>query len=158
MDQSVTSVQFFIENFLPSFVPSLQNDPKKTLTILFPFEALKVYLRLRFLFFSPNRLLYSDPIVNNINVKETLSPDQLNKFQLEELDLDMVAQNKINISMCSDQIKESLKKLTDVQKYFSFARSEFDYKENPFTKTQTLKRSKKKKSLFFPFKLKVSKF
>jgi hypothetical protein len=156
MDQSVTSVQFMVENFLPSFVPSLQNSPNKVLSLLFPFEALKVYIRLRILFFSPNRVLFSETLINNVNVNQTLSPDQLNSFQLQELDLDQVEKNKSNMKCCTDKIKENLQKLTKAQKFFSFSRSAFDVKENPFARTEKLRRSKRVIGVSLPFKLQES--
>jgi hypothetical protein len=156
MDQSVTSIQFFVENFLPSFMPSLQDSPNKILSILFPFEALKVYLKMRTLFLSPNRVLYSEALLNNIIVQDSVSPDQLTQFSFEELDLNFVAKNKTNMKLSIDQIKESLKTLTNIQKFFSSARSKFDFKENPFSRVEKLKRSGKKISVSMPFRVKRS--
>ena len=153
MDQSVTSLQFFVENFLPSFVPSLQNSPNKILSILFAFEALKVYLKMRTLFLSPNQMLYSESLLNNIIIQDSVSPDQLVKFSLDELDLGFVAKNKANMKLSIDHIKASLKKITSVQKFFSFARSKFDFKENPFARVEKLKRSGKKISVSMPFRI-----
>lgn len=156
MDQSVTSVQFLLENFLPSLVPSLQNAPNKILSLLVPLEMLKVYIRLRILFFSPNRMFFSETLVNNLNMGQTLSPDQMNKFELKELDLDEVEKNKCEMKVCIDEIKGNLKLLTQVQKFFSFARSQFDFKENPFARKERLRRSKKVIASSFPFKIKAA--
>jgi hypothetical protein len=156
MDQSVTSIQFFVENFLPSFVPSLQNSPDRILSILFAFEAFKVYIKMRNLFLSPNRILYSESLLNNIIVQDSVSPDQLSKFSFEELDLNFVAKNKKNMKLSIQLIKDSLKKITSFQKFFSAARSKFDFNENPFARIEQLRRSGKKISISVPFRLKAT--
>lgn len=70
MEQTVTSFEFLVETFLPSLMPSLKKRPDAILEILFAFEFLKGFLKLKDLFLSPNLILFEDPDMNRVNIKE----------------------------------------------------------------------------------------